>query len=66
MNVKIRNNYGMELKAIGRVEEARRQYLVSNDFLKYGNCHFEMQFLGNIILEHKCADSFNYTDNNLT
>ena len=29
MNVKIRNNYGMELKAIGRVEEARKQYLVS-------------------------------------
>ena len=29
MNVKLRNNYGMELKAIGRVEEARRQYLVS-------------------------------------
>ena len=30
MNVKIRNNYGMELKAIGRVEEARRQYMVSD------------------------------------
>ena len=29
MNVKIRNNYGMELKAIGRIEEARKQYLVS-------------------------------------
>ena len=29
MNVKIRNNYGMELKAVGRVEEARKQYLVS-------------------------------------
>ena len=29
MNVKIRNNYGMELKAVGRVEEARIQYLVS-------------------------------------
>lgn len=29
MNVKLRNNYGIELKAAGRVEEARYQYLVS-------------------------------------
>lgn len=27
-NVKLRNNYGIELKAAGRVEEARRQYQV--------------------------------------
>ena len=33
MNVKIRNNYGMELKAIGRIEEARKQYLVSDIYI---------------------------------
>ena len=29
-NVKLRNNYGMELKAIGHVEEARLHYKVSS------------------------------------
>ena len=27
-NVKVRNNYGMELKAAGRIEEARAHYQV--------------------------------------
>ena len=31
MNVKLRNNLGLELKAAGRLEEAQHQYLVCRD-----------------------------------
>ena len=40
MNVKLRNNYGMELKAIGHVEEARRQYLVSTVCIVRAGCRY--------------------------
>lgn len=44
MNVKLRNNYGMELKVIGRVEEARRQYMVSLKYRAYSESLFTCKF----------------------
>ena len=43
-NVKLRNNLGMELKSVGRLEEAKHQYLVCMPYAYTGLLVYTMIF----------------------
>ena len=53
MNVKIRNNYAMELKGRGQIEEARKQYQVRSSAFNLTHGTSIAVWLGSVFI---CTD----------